>query len=120
MIELLSNLPGNTVGVAASGHVSASDYETVLLPAVEAALEKHGKVRLLYELGSDFTGFTPGAMWEDVKLGLGHLTAWERVAVVTDVSWVANATRMFSIVMPCPVRVFPVSDRSRAEAWIAA
>lgn len=120
MIELLSNLPDNTVGIAASGHVSVPDYETVLVPAVKAALKKHDKVRLLYQLSSDFTGFAPGAMWEDMKLGLAHLTAWERVAVVTDVSWVANATSMFAFVMPCPVRVFSIKDRAKAEAWVVA
>ncbi len=120
MMELLTNLPDNTIGVAASGHVSATDYETVLVPAVEAALKRHDKVRLLYALGADFTGFTPGAMWDDMKLGLAHFRAWERVAFVTDVGWVANAISMFRFVMPCPVRVFPAKDRAAAEAWIAA
>lgn len=120
MIELLSNLPESIVGIAASGHVSASDYETVLVPAIEAALRKRGKVRLLYVLGSDFTGFTPGAMWEDAKLGLAHFSAWERVAVVTDVTWVANAISMFKFVMPCPVQAFAIKDRAKAEVWIAA
>jgi hypothetical protein len=110
MIELSSNLPDNVVAIAASGHVSAFDYETVLMPAVEAALNKHGKARLLYVLGSEFTGFTPGAMWEDAKLGIAHFTAWEKIAVVTDVTWIANAASMFRFVMPCPVQVFPIRD----------
>lgn len=120
MIELRPDLPDNTVGIVASGHVSATDYETVLVPAVEAALRKHGKVRVLYELCSDFTGFTPGAVWDDLKLGMGHLAAWERVAVVTDITWVANATNLFRFIIPCPVRVFGIRDRTAAEAWIAA
>lgn len=119
MLELLLNLPDNTVGITASGQVDANDYETVLIPAVEAALKQHEKVRLLYELGSDFTGFTPGAMWDDMKLGIGHLRAWERIAVVTDVNWVANAIRMFGFAMPCPVKVFSSKDRAEAEEWIA-
>ena len=120
MIHLLPNLPGNTVGVTASGQVDATDYETVLIPAVEAVLKRHEKVRFLYLLSGDFTGFTPGAMWDDLKFGLAHLKAWERIAVVTDVTWVANATSMFRFVMPCPVKVFSIKDRAEAEAWIAA
>ncbi|MEO7952648.1 MAG: STAS/SEC14 domain-containing protein [Polaromonas sp.] len=120
MIELLADFPDNTVGIAASGHVNAAEYETVLVPAVEAALRKHDKVRLLYQLSSDFTGFTPGAMWDDMKLGMTHLTAWERVAVVTDIGWVTNATNMFRFVLPCPVRVFSIKDRAAADAWIAS
>ncbi len=120
MIALLSSLPDNVVGIAASGHVSATDYETVLRPAVEAALKRHGKARLLYVLGSDFTGFAPSAMWEDAKLGIAHFTAWERIAIVTDTSWVANATSMFGFVMPCPVQVFSTEDRAKADAWVVA
>ncbi len=120
MIEFLRNLPDNVLGIVASGHISASDYEEILIPAVKAMFEKHDKVRILYQLQSDFTGFTPGAMWEDMKLGMSHLAAWERVAVVTDVSWVAHATSMFTFVMPCPVQVFALNDLTKAKEWIAA
>jgi len=34
MIELLSNLPDNVVGI------TASNYETVVVPVIEAALKK--------------------------------------------------------------------------------
>ncbi|HEX3357338.1 MAG TPA: STAS/SEC14 domain-containing protein [Tepidisphaeraceae bacterium] len=118
MITLLSNLPDNIVGAVASGRVTAADYETVLIPAIEAALKKHEKVRMLYELTADFTGFAPGAMWEDMKVGIAHLRAWQRVAVVTDASWVANAANLFKLIMPCPVKVFPLKDKAEAEAWI--
>ncbi len=120
MITLLPNLPGNTIGIAGSGHLTASDYENVLIPVVEAALKKHKKLRLIYELGNDFTGCAPGAGWDDMKLGMAHLNAWERIAVVTDVSWIANGTNMLKFVMPCPVKVFALKDRATAEKWIAA
>ncbi len=120
MLKLLQNLPGNVVGVIGSGNVSADDYATTLAPAIEAALKKREKIRVLYVLGADFSGFTPGAMWGDMKLGVAHFTAWEKVAVVTDVHWVAGATSMFSFAMPCPVRVFAIKDQAEAQTWIAA
>ncbi len=120
MIKLLPNLPGNIIGLAGSGHLTASDYEDVLIPAVDAALERHKKLRLIYELGNDFTGCAPGAVWDDMKLGMGHLSAWERIAVVTDTSWLANGVNMFKFVMRCPVKVFPLKERVAAEKWIAA
>lgn len=120
MIELIPNLPDRVVGILASGQVTASDYEKVLVPAVEAELAEHGKVRVLYQLGPAFTGFTSGAMWDDMKLGVAHLKAWERIAVVTDVDWIAGATRFFGFAMLCPVKVFPNSDIAAATRWIAA
>ena len=120
MIQLIPNLPEHVIGIMASGQVTASDYETVLVPAIEAKLTKHGKVRILYQLGPEFTGFTSGAMWDDLKLGVAHLNAWEKVAVVTDVDWIANATRLFGFAMPCPVRIFSNNDISAATHWITA
>ncbi len=120
MITTLPNLPDHTIGIAASGLVTGSDYEAVIIPAVEAALKKHKKLRLIYELNSDFTGFAPGAMWDDMKLGMAHLGAWEKIAIVTDVGWVANAANIFKFVMPCTMKVFSLKDRITAEQWIAA
>lgn len=120
MIERIPNLPGQVVGVVASGQVTASDYETVVIPAIESALETYGRVRILYQLGPAVTGFTSGAMWDDMKLGMAHLKSWERIAVVTDLDWVAGAMRIFRFVMPCPVKVFGNSEFADAARWIAA
>ena len=120
MMTLLPRLPDNVVGVAVSGQVDAKDYETILVPAIETALGKHGRVRVLYQLGPEFNSFTAGAMWDDAKVGLAHWKAWERIAVVTDVPWVANATRMFGFLMPGVVRVFSLREHIDAENWITA
>ncbi|MCJ7591235.1 MAG: STAS/SEC14 domain-containing protein [Woeseiaceae bacterium] len=120
MMTLLANLPDHVVGVSASGQIDAKDYETVLMPAVDSALRKHKRIRVLYVLTKDFESFTAGAMWDDAKLGLDYLRAWERIAVVTDVDWVANATRMFAFLLPGLVKVFFSQEQSDAEKWIAA
>ncbi len=120
MMKLLSHLPDNVVGIAASGQVDANDYETVLVPAIETMLQKHDRIRLIYLLGPDFIGFTTGAMWDDAKVGLAHWKACERIAVVTDVPWVAHATQMFKFLMPNLVRVFSLHEQADAEKWIAA
>ncbi|MGH8688485.1 MAG: STAS/SEC14 domain-containing protein [Burkholderiales bacterium] len=120
MLTLLKDLPDNTVGVSASGQVTAEDYETVLIPAVEAALGRHGKVRFLYELGAEFKGFAANAMWQDMKVGFAHFRKWEKVAVVTDVGWVAHAVGLFQFVMPCPVKAFSLKDAAEARAWISS
>jgi hypothetical protein len=119
MIELIPNLPDSVVGLTASGKVTAEDYETVVIPAVESALKKHSKVRLLYQVGPAFTGFALGAMWDDMKVGIGHFRAWEKIAMVTDVEWLAGTARFFGFMMPCPVRVFAIKEYGEAALWIA-
>ncbi|MEO8385766.1 MAG: STAS/SEC14 domain-containing protein [Betaproteobacteria bacterium] len=119
MIQPIPNLPAHVVGFAGFGQVDASDYETVFVPAIESALKAHGRIRVIYHLGPEFTGFTSGAMWEDMKLGFRHLASWERIAVVSDIDWVANAIRLFAFAIPCPVRVFSNAEFADALSWIA-
>lgn len=120
MIEPLEGFPSNVVAIRASGEVSKHDYDAVLTPRVEAALAAHGKVRVYYEVGSDFAGFEPGAMWADFKMGMGHIASWDKVAVVTDVAWLQHAADFFRFMMPSEVKVFALAEAEAAKAWIRA
>jgi hypothetical protein len=59
-------------------------------------------------------------MWEDFKVGMKHLTRWERIAVVTDVGWIARTMRFFAVLTPGALRLFPRSRADEARAWVAA
>ena len=120
MIEMIPALPDYVVGFVAKGEVTKEDYEQRLVPAVEQALAASDKVRLLYVLGADFTGFTGGAMWEDGKLGLSHLGRWERIAVVASEPWVRHAVNVFGYLLPGEVKVFDLKDEADAAAWVTA
>lgn len=120
MMQLIPDLPANVIGLIASGHITAEDYERVAIPAVEAALKTHDRIRMLYQVPSDFDGFAPGAVWDDIKMGMGHFTAWEKIAVVTDVDWIRASTRFFAVLMPCPVKLFANAELAEATSWIAA
>jgi hypothetical protein len=119
MIEVVEGTPEGVLEIRAVGEVTGEDYEKVLAPAVEKR-KRRGKIRLLYRLGPEFEGYTAAAMWDDAKLGLRNLAAFERVAVVSDVAWVAGAVRAFAFAIPCPARVFPNRELAEARTWIAA
>jgi len=118
MIENIETFPDNVVALIAKGQVTKKDYEQVVIPKVEAALKRHPKIRLYYELGSQFSGIDPGAAWEDTKVGIEHLTRWERAAVVTDVEWIRHMINAFRFLMPGHFRVFGTAQTSEARAWI--
>ena len=120
MVEQMNDLPEGVVGVSATGEVTHEDYQNVIIPAVEQALAQKDKIRFLYHLGPDFSGFKAGAMWDDAKLGLAHTRAWERVAVVTDVEWIRKAMRAFGVLIPGELKVFPNSELAAAREWIVA
>lgn len=120
MIESIDSFPDNVVAVIAKGQVTKQDYEKVLIPKVEAALKRHERISLYYELGAEFSGVDSGAAWEDIKVGVEHLTRWERMAVVTDVDWIRHLMSAFRVFMPGRLRVFPTAKTADARAWILA
>ncbi len=118
MLEIIQDMPDNVVAVRASGKVSGKDYDDVLIPAVEGGIKRHGKVRVFYQLTRDFSGFTAEAMFDDAKLGIRHLTEFEKIAVVTDADWTSRTVQFFSLFIPCPVKIFGNNDMSEAKAWL--
>jgi hypothetical protein len=63
MIEVIAHQSDKILAFTAHGQVTGKDYESVLIPAVEAKLQESRKIRLLYNLAADFTGFEPKALW---------------------------------------------------------
>ena len=120
MIEHLSGFPDNVLAFRCHGRVTRQDYDKVLVPAVMKALETHKKVRLYYETAGDFAGIEPAAMWEDFKVGMEHLTRWERVAVVTDVDWIKHTMQFFSFLMPGSMKMFSTAEAAQAREWLLA
>ena len=120
MIEVIPDLPDGVVGLRAIGDVDGEDYETVIIPAVEAALEGRNKARLLYVLGPEFDEYKGDAFLEDAKLGMHHLFDFERVGVVTDATWLSRGVRRFAFAIPGKVKVFPYASLDEAKAWIVA
>ena len=118
MIEALSGFPDSILAFGCRGQVTKADYDTVIIPAAEKAAKAHGKIRLYYEIGKEFASIEPAAMWEDFKVGIGHLSHWERIAVVTDVDWIKFAAQAFGFLMPGKLRVFPAGGAEAARAWI--
>jgi hypothetical protein len=118
MVEQIPHLPSNVLGFTARGKVTAEDYESVIIPAVDALFAREGKVRFLYHLGEAFSGFEAAAMWDDAKLGLKHLKGWERMALVSDIEWVRMAVKVFGLAIPGHVRVFQNHELAEATRWV--
>ena len=117
MIKDLADLPPGVVGFEISGTVHADDYRDVVLPVLQRAYAS-GEFRFVIVI-SEFHGMTGGALWQDLKVGVEHLHAWKRIAVVTDIDWMRNVTGLFGWMTPGQVKVFPLAQRDEAIAWAA-
>jgi hypothetical protein len=117
MIKELDGMPPGVVGFEVSGKLKAEDYRDVILPAVEQAA-KGGEVRFLI-LMRDFGGMSGGALWEDLKVGVEFLRTWKRIALVTDISWMTDVTKLFGWMTPGEIRTFPTGQLAEATDWVA-
>jgi hypothetical protein len=115
MIEIINGLPDNVVAFTATGRVTGAECDAVLLPAVAKARKRHERLRLYYELDCRF----PGAAWEDLDIAPLQLQPWERVALVTDVSWVRHTVKALRFLIPAEIRVFATAQADEGRGWIA-
>ena len=117
MINTLTDMPDGVIGWELDGKLEASDYTSQLIPAIEGAAGK-GPVNAVVVIPS-FDGMSGGAMKEDFKLGVHHLKALERMAVVTDLDWMRHFMSLFGWMVHGELRVFPLAGRADAITWAA-
>jgi hypothetical protein len=119
MIERDLGVPPGIDAVRAVGTLTRQDYDDVVVPLLDAAARDHRRLRLLCVVDEAFTGMTPAALWEDLRLGLTTLRHLAGCAVVSDLAWVRRATRMATFFLPAHVRVFGLAERDAALRWLA-
>jgi len=118
MLKIIDDLPGNVLGISAEGRITGTDYETVLIPAIEEKLKTNKKIRMLYHLGSSFTGFDLSAMMDDAKIGMKHLSAWDRIALVSDHELINTFAKFFGHMLSCELHIFKNAELEEAKKWI--
>lgn len=99
------------------GKLEERDYERVL-PMLEGRIDDFGSVDVLVRV-ADFAGWTPSALWEDLKFDAKHFSDVRRLALVGEepkARWVALLSRPFT---GADVRHFPEAELDAARAWVA-
>jgi len=119
MLKLLEGLPVNVLGVSGEGKITGNDYETVLIPAIAEKFKANKKLRMLYHLGINFTGFDLSAMLDDAKMGMKHLSAWDRIALVSDHEMINTFAKFFGHMLSCELRIFKNAEIDVAKKWIS-
>jgi hypothetical protein len=73
---------------------------------------------MLYQLGSNFTGFEMSAMLDDAKMGMKHLSAWDKIALVSDHKMINTFAKFFGHMLSCELRIFKNDEFETAKKWI--
>jgi hypothetical protein len=114
----IEGLPSDVVGLDIKGLITSQDYTQTLVPLVTEKEKKHGKLKMICILGDYFDGYSPGAMWDDLRFGFSHVTTFSKLALVTDQEWIRNSAKFFGMFMPTEVMVFDLAELDDAKSWI--
>jgi SpoIIAA-like len=121
MIDVLPDMPAGVAGIRVSGRLRGDDLRA-FKPDMEKLL-KAGEFRIVEVIASDYEGFGPGGLVEDLKLGFGalfqHHAAFKRIAVVTDKEWVAHTLHALAWMVPGELALFGLDELERAKEWAA-
>lgn len=118
MLTIIEGLPDHVIGIRINDKLRAEDYETQLIPLVNEKLEKHPKLDLLCCIDGEWKGMEAGAVWQDLRLGLGRIGHWARMAIVSDIKWLENAIKLFGVFSPGELRHFGSADYAAASEWV--
>ncbi|GAA4063771.1 SpoIIAA family protein [Agromyces indicus] len=105
---------GDILGFVVSGDVTKADYD-VLTPAVEAAVEEHGEVKLMLDL-TDFRWEKVGAWGADLRFGHEFHEKVARMAIVGHKKWEERLALLASPFYAREAAYF--EDPDAAWAWL--
>jgi hypothetical protein len=120
MLRRIPDMPAGTVGFEAIGKVEDDDFEHAVEPVLRAEIAAGRKIRLLYLLGAELQEYEGDTLAEEMGFAARHPTSYERVAVVSDETWLRPALRVLSVLVPGQLRAFPVARLAAAREWLAA
>jgi hypothetical protein len=116
MVEILEGPGKGTLGIKLSGKLHDEDYK-LFVPAVEDAVKKHGKIRMLAQF-HDFHGWDARALWDDMKFATEFCTKIDRIALVGEnrwQEWMAKVCKPFTM---AKVKYFDRAEIDAAWGWL--
>lgn len=121
MIEVLPDMPPGVTGVRVSGRLHRDDIKK-FEPTMRTMLDTP-EIRIVEVIASDYEGFGPGGLLEDMRQGFGalfrHHSAFKRVAVVSDKEWIAHTLHALAWMVPGELALFGLDELDQAKVWAA-
>ena len=121
MIEVLADMPKGVAGIRVAGRLSGEDLRE-FAPVMQEILGT-GEIRIVEVIDSDYEGFGPGGLGEDLKLGFGTVlqrhSDFARIAVVSDKEWVRHVLHALAWAVPGDLAIFGLDELESAKKWAA-
>jgi len=119
MITLVENAPEHIAAFRLQGNITHADYTKIVIPRIDEVAAQYGEVRFFVLLETKLGSFDLRAIWDDIKIGLKHLTIWKKTAIISDEQTARTMTDTVGQLVPGEVRSFELIDTQKAMDWIA-
>jgi hypothetical protein len=119
MVELLDGFPPHVAAYRATGEVNKDEYERVVMARVDEVAAQFGKINFLVLMQTDFQNYSLPAFIDYLKVSFEHFTKWERMAIVTDQTWVRNAYDALSPLVHGRIIGYELKDFEDAKVWVS-
>jgi hypothetical protein len=115
-VQIIKTPDSNVLEIHVSGKLAKENYEA-FVPWVEKLIEKHGRIRILFEM-HDFHGWQAGALWEDVKFDLKHFRDIERIAIIGETRWEKGMAAFCRPFTAAVIHYFDHDHSEQAREWM--
>lgn len=116
MYRRVNDGDGQVLAYRLSGKLTEGEVEE-MKREVASAMEEHGKVRMLCEMG-DFSGADPAAIWEDLKFTPRYVQDLEKFAIVGDKRWHEWVAKLSDNLTTGEAEFFEPTHLDEAWDWI--
>ncbi|SIN89516.1 SpoIIAA family protein [Halodesulfovibrio marinisediminis] len=117
MLKLLEGFDDSTLAVESEGEITHKDYQEVIIPRVKEILKTHDKVNCFMHF-TEGTEYSAGAVATDALFGVRHLFSWNKIAIVTDLTWMHKGARYILPLMPFEAKMFVEGEYEFAKKWL--
>lgn len=116
MTVTIETLGPSALALEIHGRLEKEDYDH-LVPVAEERIREHDQIDLLVDV-TDFHGWSPAALWQELKFDVKHYRDVSRLAIVgseADQEWMATTAKPFT---SAKVKFFPESEIVAAREWV--
>ncbi|OLT01281.1 hypothetical protein BJF90_32890 [Pseudonocardia sp. CNS-004] len=118
MLELMAESDGDVIGFRARGVLTEDDYQSVLDPHLQKALEAGGRIRVLVLMEETFQGWNVRAAWRNTCLDLRHRRDFDKVAIVGAPTWEQWCAKLANLLIAGEIKIFTRDELSAAWTWL--
>jgi hypothetical protein len=116
MNAAIRNVGPDGLEINVQGQLRAEDYR-LFRELAEQRIDRFGNVNLLVII-REFAGWTPSALWQDIKFDIAHFGDVDRLAIVGAVPmnhWMATLSKPFT---SAEVHYYGLDEIEKAREWV--